>query len=228
MICKNIENIKENIKEIAIQAGRNPGEITLVAVSKRHPVERIQEAISCGHKNFGENYIQEMVDKKEVIGHQAEFHFIGNLQSNKAKFAARCCSVVETIDRFKIAKTLNNHLIDLDKKIDILIQVNIGHESQKSGIEENKVAALIKEVQQLHQLNILGLMTIPPFNEDPEKSRPYFIRLRKLSESLINEGTLSPTQRALSMGMSNDYHVAIEEGATIIRVGTSIFGTRPT
>ena len=227
MICANIENIKENINIIAVKAGRSPKEITLVAVSKRHPVESIQEAIDCGQKNFGENYIQEMLDKKEVLGASADFHFIGNLQSNKAKFAARCCSVVETIDRIKIAKTLNNHLRDLNKNLGVLIQVNIGHESQKSGTEEEKVAELIREVQQLPQLNILGLMTIPPFHDNPEESRPYFKKLRKLSESLINEGTLSQAQNALSMGMSNDYHVAIEEGATIVRVGTSIFGTRP-
>lgn len=227
MICTNIEKIKENINVIAVKAGRSPKDITLVAVSKRHPVTRIQEAIDCGQKNFGENYIQEMLDKKEVIGATADFHFIGNLQSNKAKIAARCCSVVETIDRIKIAKTLNNHLRDLDKTLDVLIQVNIGHESQKSGTEEEKAAELISEVQQLPQLNILGLMTIPPFHDNPEESRPYFKKLRNLSESLISEGTLSQAQNALSMGMSNDYHVAIEEGATIVRVGTSIFGTRP-
>lgn len=226
MICNNIDSILENIKNIALKSGRNPDEITLVAVSKKQSAQRIQEAISCGQKVFGENYIQEVQEKKEIIGDRVNFHFIGNLQSNKAHWAARYCCMVETVDRLKIAEMLNKHLLELGKTLDILVQVNIGLEPQKSGVAENEVANLIQSIQGLPQLRLRGLMTIPPFHNNAEDTRPYFANLKKLSNRLISQGILGKNQTALSMGMSSDYHVAIEEGATIVRVGTSIFGER--
>lgn len=226
MICKNIASIKENIKAIALNAGRDPRKITLVAVSKKQPIERLEEAIACGQHIFGENYIQEVQEKKEYTGETADFHFIGNLQSNKAHLAAHYCSMVETVDRLKIAKILNKHLQELGKTLDILIQVNIGLEPQKSGVAENEVTALIQSIQHLPQLRLRGLMTIPPFHDTAEESRPYFARLKEISDQLIRQGILEKAQAALSMGMSSDYHIAIEEGATIVRVGTSIFGER--
>lgn len=228
MITENIAEIKKSIAQAAIQANREPKDIRLVAVSKRFPAENLQTAINGGHTLFGENYIQEVQDKKEALGESVQIHFIGNLQSNKARLAAQNCSMVETVDRYKIAKALNKHMIELDRHLDILIQVNIGDDANKSGISKEKVIELIEQVQQLSHLDIRGLMTIPPFNDKPEETRVHFSNLRKLRDDLREKAILSAEEaKELSMGMSGDFQIAIEEGATIVRVGTAIFGNRP-
>ncbi|CAG37509.1 YggS family pyridoxal phosphate-dependent enzyme [Desulfotalea psychrophila] len=227
MICQNIAQVKERIAQAAKKAGRAPEDIQLVAVSKRLPAETVLQAIACGQQQFGENYIQEVQEKKELIGDKARFHFIGNLQSNKAKMAATYCSMVETVDRLKIAKALNKHSLELDKTLDILVQVNIGQDQNKSGTDKAEAAELIRQINKLPALRIRGLMTIPPLHKEPEDSRPHFRNLRTLAEKLVSENILQCDGRVeLSMGMSSDYHIAIEEGATIVRVGTAIFGTR--
>lgn len=227
MICSNIRLIKEKIEKAANRAGRQANDIKLVAVSKKFPAETVKEAINCGHSCFGENYIQEAQQKKEYLGEQVQIHFIGNLQSNKAKIAARISVMVETVDRIKIATILDKEARICDKKLDVLVQVNIGGELQKSGIEADRAEQLVTEIQNLPNLNLRGLMTIPPFHLNPEDTRPYFVKLRKLSEQLITSGLLTENQKELSMGMSGDFETAIEEGATIVRVGTAIFGKRP-
>ena len=226
-IAENIKRITENISTIALGCGRAPEDIQLVAVSKRFPASAIAEAIEAGHTVFGENYIQEAESKFDEIGNKCRFHFIGHLQSNKAKIAARIFDVIETVDSLKLAKTLSKHLLSIDRTMKILLQVNIGEDENKSGMAAEQAEQLLIDIQDLPNIDVIGLMTMPPFTEDPELARPYFRQLRMLAESLTEKGLFSKDRRVeLSMGMSNDYHVAIQEGATIIRVGTAIFGQR--
>ena len=228
MIQENLHKIRETISEVATHCNRNPEDIRLVAVSKRFPVEVMREAIAAGQMIFGENYIQEAVQKKNLLGEVVKLHFIGNLQSNKAKFAVDTCSMVETVDRLKIAKAMNRYLEETEHSLDVLIQVNIGFDKNKSGVSPDESETLLKEIRDLPMLRVRGLMTMPPFMEDPEAVRPFFRDLRRLSEKLEDNGLLGDHGKTeLSMGMSHDYQVAIEEGATLIRVGTAIFGQRP-
>ncbi|BHH83930.1 YggS family pyridoxal phosphate-dependent enzyme [Desulforhopalus sp. 52FAK] len=227
MIASNLRQIKETIQLTAIKCGRPPTDIKLIAVSKRFSADKIQEAFLAGHELFGENYIQEVTVKKPLIPKEAKIHFIGNLQSNKAKVAAECCDMVETVDREKLGRALNKHCAKLGKTLDILVQVNIGNDPNKSGVAEGMAAPLLTKLNEMSNLKVCGLMTIPPLTNSKEESRFYFRELRKLSEKLNNQGLFPKTDRIeLSMGMSGDFNIAIEEGATIIRVGTAIFGQR--
>ncbi len=226
-IAENIEFIKNKITLAANACGRSPEEIQLVAVSKRFPVSAIEEAIDCGHTVFGENYIQEAEEKANIVGDRCHIHFIGHLQSNKAKIAARIFDVIETVDSLKLATALNRHLEAADRTIDILLQVNIGHDENKSGVEPDMAENVLRDINTLSNLRVIGLMTMPPFTDDPELARPHFRQLRLLAEDLKQKNLFPHTEKVeLSMGMSNDFHIAIEEGATIIRVGTAIFGQR--
>ena len=228
MIQENLHKIRETISEVASHCNRNPEDIRLVAVSKRFPVEVMREAIAAGQMIFGENYIQEAVQKKNLLGEVVKLHFIGNLQSNKAKFAVDTCSMVETVDRLKIAKAMNRYLEETERSLDVLIQVNIGFDQNKSGVSPDESETLLKKIRDLPRLRVRGLMTMPPFMDDPEAVRPFFRDLRRLSEKMEDKGLLGDHGKTeLSMGMSHDYQVAIEEGATLIRVGTAIFGQRP-
>lgn len=228
MIQENLYKIRETISEVATRCNRNSEDIRLVAVSKRFPVEVMREALAAGQMIFGENYIQEAVQKKNLLGEVVKLHFIGNLQSNKAKFAVDTCSMVETVDRLKIAKAMNRYLEETERSLDVLIQVNIGFDQNKSGVSPDESETLLKKVRDLPRLRVRGLMTMPPLMDDPEAVRPFFRDLRRLSEKMEDKGLLGDHGKTeLSMGMSNDYQVAIEEGATLIRVGTAIFGQRP-
>ncbi|MBU0960755.1 MAG: YggS family pyridoxal phosphate-dependent enzyme, partial [Proteobacteria bacterium] len=212
----------------ARNCGRDPATVKLVAVSKHHPSASIVEAIAAGQHLFGENYIQEAADKRQAIGDNAAFHFIGHLQSNKAKLAAELFTMIETIDRYKLAKALDSHLEKLDKTLDILIQVNIGRDPKKSGILAEEAKDLLKQIASLSRLRPKGLMTMPPFTVDHTESRNYFKSLRLLAFELGEQGLFYDNESIeLSMGMSHDFAVAIEEGATLIRIGTAIFGERP-
>jgi len=229
MIAENIQKIQTSIAQAAQRAGRNPSDIKLVAVSKRFPASAVLEAYSAGQLFFGENYIQEVQHKKECIPTKAFIHFIGHLQTNKAKIAAETCNMIETIDRIKLGRTLNKHLIKLNKKMDILVQVNIGEDPAKSGINANDTEHLLVQLNELNNIRVCGLMTMPPFVNDPELSRPYFYKLNTLCLKMKGKGLFPGTDKPeLSMGMSSDFHIAIEEGATIVRIGTAIFGSRPT
>lgn len=227
MICANIAHLRGRIAETARKSGRNPDDIQLLAVSKNMTVEKIEEARQCGQKMFGENFIQEAQAKIEHCDPSIVWHFIGHLQSNKAKQAARLFQLIETVDRLKLAQALNRHAAHYGKILDILIQVNVGQEKQKSGIPPQGAEQLIRETRKLEHLRIRGLMTIPPYADNPELSRPYFRILKKLADEFSKKGYF--TNKApliLSMGMSADYTVAVEEGATLVRVGTAIFGNR--
>ncbi|MDO9043367.1 MAG: YggS family pyridoxal phosphate-dependent enzyme [Desulfocapsaceae bacterium] len=227
MINRTLQDIRQKITETAIQCGRDPATIKLVAVSKNFPVSDIQEAIRAGQFLFGENYIQEAAQKKTEIGDTASFHFIGHLQSNKAKLAAQIFEMIETIDRYKLAAALDKELKYLGKTLDVLVQVNIGQEPQKSGILPQDTEELLKRLLLLSNLKVRGLMAIPPYSDNPEHTRPYFKTLRLLAEEMNKKNYFSDsTCVELSMGMSSDYTIAIEEGATFIRIGTALFGNR--
>lgn len=226
-IAQNLEEIYEEVAKIATRCGRSPKDIQIVAVSKRFPTEAIKEAHKAGQMLFGENYIQEAEKKIEELDSKPLFHFIGHLQRNKAKTAARLFDCIETVDSFKLAKSLNGHLEREGKVLKILLQVNIGEDPKKAGTTEQDTEQLLQEIQQLPHLRTVGLMTMPPLTGTPEEARPYFRNLRKLSERLASRGLFDSGHKIeLSMGMSGDFPIAIEEGATIIRIGTAIFGTR--
>ena len=226
-ILKNLEKIRQSITETAIACDRDPASIKLLAVSKRHPVTSIQEAIAAEQFLFGENYMQEAQEKCKTTTN-ASFHFIGHIQSNKAKLAAELFTMVETVDRLKLAKALNKHLEKIGKELDILIQVNIGNDPKKYGISPDDTEALLQGIQALSHLRPRGLMTMPPFTTDPDETRRYFRQLRLLSANCAEKNLFSDNRNVeLSMGMSHDYRIAIEEGSTYIRIGTAIFGNRP-
>lgn len=227
-IAENVHSIRKIIRETAMKYDRDPTSIQLIAVSKRHPMAAITEAVEAGQFVFGENYMQEASEKIKAAPDKSTFHFIGHIQSNKAKQAAELFSMIETVDRFKLAKALNKHLQKLDRTLDILIQVNIGNDPNKSGISPEKTAELLKQIKIFTQLKPVGLMTIPPFTEDKAMAATHFRNLRLLSIDLAKQGLFSKNDSVeLSMGMSHDFEIAIQEGATIIRIGTAIFGTRP-
>ncbi|HER62668.1 MAG TPA: YggS family pyridoxal phosphate-dependent enzyme [Desulfobacteraceae bacterium] len=227
MICANLDNIRRSIALAAEKAGRNPDGIQLLAVSKRVDAATVKKAWQCGQKLFGENFVQEAQSKIELLDPSISWHFIGHLQSNKAKLAARLFGLIETVDRLKLARSLNRHAAELSKTLDILIQVNVGEERQKSGVLPQNAEQLIREIGELEHLRIRGLMTMPPFTDNPELSRPHFRSLKKIADEFSVKGYFSnDAPFILSMGMSGDYPVAIEEGATLVRVGTAIFGKR--
>ncbi|WP_446008556.1 YggS family pyridoxal phosphate-dependent enzyme [Candidatus Electrothrix sp.] len=228
MICANLEYIRSIIEKTAQKCGRDPQEIKLVAVSKRMPAAMITEAQQCGQILFGENYLQDAEAKIQQLPSSLRWHFIGHLQSNKAKMAAELFQMIETVDRLKIARALDRHAEAFMKKLDILIQINVGREPQKSGILPEDALELLQALQPLTNLRIRGLMTMPPYGREPEESRPFFQTLKKLSLELADKSLFYDNKTVeLSMGMSGDFTVAIEEGATLVRVGTAIFGTRP-
>ncbi len=228
MIARNLEKLKDSIAGTARRCGRDENSIRLVAVSKRFPAEAVTEAHRAGQLLFGENYIQEAEEKYRAVAPEVRFHFIGHLQTNKARIAAEIFSMVETVDRKKLAVVLNKHLTSLNRQLDILIQVNIGRDSNKSGVEPTKTAQLLEDIATLPMLRPRGLMTMTPFTDDPEDARPYFRDLRLLAESMAAQKLFCDNKNVeLSMGMTNDYQVAIEEGATLVRIGTAIFGERP-
>ena len=213
----------ERMEKAARRVGRNPGEVKLVTVSKTVDVERIREAIEGGASILGENYVQEAQKKIEVIGKAVSWHFIGHLQSNKVKVAVRLFDAVHCVDGMALAEELNRRAQQVERKIPVMIEVNLSGETTKFGAEEGNVFALARGILRLEHLSLEGLMTMPPYFDDPEMSRPFFVQLRALKETLAKEGI---PLKDLSMGMSNDFEVAIEEGATHVRVGTAIFGTR--
>lgn len=227
MICDNLNRILETIAQSARRAGRSSEDVRLAAVSKLVDAATIQQAVDCGQLIFGENYLQEAAGKIPQFSPTVQWRFIGHLQSNKARQAVELFDAVETVDRLKIARALDSHAEVLQKSLSILIQVNIGREKQKSGVLPEEAEQLARAIGQETRLRIEGLMAMPPWSDDPEQSRPYFRELRQLSKQLASKGLFADNDHIeLSMGMSGDYPVAVEEGATIVRVGTALFGNR--
>jgi hypothetical protein len=215
--------VREKIEKAARKVGRDPNEIKLVAVSKTVEASRIKEAIEAGVSILGENYVQEAQKKIEEIGRPVSWHFIGHLQSNKAKYAIRLFNMIHSLDSVPLAEELNRRAEQADRVMKVMIEVNLSKEATKFGTDEEVVVNLAKRIQNLNHLSLEGLMTMPPYFDSPEMSRPYYIGLRELKERMKKEGI---SMKELSMGMSNDFEIAIEEGATYVRVGTAIFGAR--
>ena len=208
------------------KAGRDPGRIKLVAVSKTVEPARIRDAIEAGVTILGENYIQEARRKIEEIGHGVQWHMVGHLQSNKSKYAVTLFDYIHSVDSISLAREIDRRAAQKGRSIRALVEVNLSGEASKFGIGPDEAMELIRQIASLKNVFIEGLMTMPPYFDDPEKARPYFIRLRELRDRIQAEGVEGVQMDELSMGMSGDFEAAIEEGATMIRVGTAIFGER--
>jgi hypothetical protein len=230
-IADNVAEIRERIARAAVKVGRGADSITLMAVSKTVEPERIKEAYAAGLHVFGENRVQEFEGKSAALGElkDAEWHLIGHLQSNKVKKAAELFRTVDSVDSLRLAEKLNQSAADSNKKLDVLIEIKVGQEESKAGItlDSPELENLLRAAPQLTNLQIRGLMTVPPFTEDPEGARLYFRMLRDLRDQIAARQLPAIQMDVLSMGMSHDFEVAIEEGSTCVRVGTAIFGTRP-
>jgi PLP dependent protein len=223
----NIERIRSAIAGAALRAGRKVSDVRLMAVTKTVDDDGIMEAIEAGVDIIGESYVQEAKRKIEKMGRNIEWHMIGYLQSNKAKYAVKLFDMIHSVDRMDLAVELDRRAGAADLATKILIEVNISGEKTKSGVPYEEAMRLVKDISSLDNLSIQGLMTMAPWFDNPEDARPYFKALRELRDRIINANIVRADMRELSMGMSGDYEVAVEEGATIVRVGRSIFGERP-
>jgi PLP dependent protein len=223
-IPERLAAVRASIEEASRRSGRAPSSVRLVAVSKTKPLEAIRKAYETGQRDFGENYVQEMVEKASALVdlEGLRFHFIGALQRNKAKACASVGKLVHTVDREEIAAELDRRTGALGRVLDVLVEVNVGDEASKAGCRPDRLTSLLDAARRRANLRVVGLMAIPPYLDDPEAVRPYFARLRELRDAHGGASALPE----LSMGMSHDFHVAIEEGATLVRVGTAIFGAR--
>jgi pyridoxal phosphate enzyme (YggS family) len=222
-IKENLLRVMERLEKAAQRSKRDPSEIKLVAVSKTVEAARIKEAIEAGVSILGENYVQEAKRKIEEIGRSVAWHFIGHLQSNKAKYVVYLFDMIHSLDNIPLAEELSRRAEQADRMIKVLMEINLSGEATKFGTDEGEILNLARRILQLSHLSLEGLMTMPPYFDSPEMSRPYYVKLRELKERLVREGI---PMKELSMGMSNDFEIAIEEGATYVRVGTAIFGPR--
>jgi pyridoxal phosphate enzyme (YggS family) len=229
VIADAVTAVRERIARAAARAGRAADEITLIAVSKTHPAEAVRQAFAAGVRDFGENKVQEATSKIEGLAslraQGLRWHLIGHLQSNKARKAAALFDRIHSVDSAALAAKLDAEAEDLGAPQSVFVQVELAGETTKTGLSESALLPALEVVRGLHHLRVVGLMTLPPYSEDPERTRPYFRKLRVLRDFALERGLLGG--RELSMGMSGDYEVAIEEGATLVRVGTAIFGPRP-
>jgi pyridoxal phosphate enzyme (YggS family) len=229
-ISEDIAWVRERVAAATRRAGRRPEDVALMAVSKTFPPERIREAYAAGLRMFGENRVQEFVGKTNLLRDLAgaEWHMIGHLQTNKAAKAVELFTAVDSVDSLRLAEKLNFSAGQLGKKLGVLIEINVGAEAAKSGVssESPELEELLRAAPQLEHLEFRGLMTIPPFPDDPQQARPYFRKLRELRDQIAARRLPNLSMEVLSMGMSHDFEVAIEEGSTCVRVGTAIFGER--
>jgi pyridoxal phosphate enzyme (YggS family) len=225
-IADNLKTVQDRIAAAAGRAGRDPSSVKLVVVTKTVDVERVREAVAAHAAILGENRVQEAKEKIEKLGPVAHWHLIGRLQTNKAKYAVRLFDMIHSVDSLELAKELDKQAAKINKKQDVLIQVNIAGEASKAGASLDDAPALVKEAAKLEHIAIKGLMAMPPFLDDPEALRPYFRKLRELAAGIARENIPGLSMQELSMGMSGDFETAVEEGATLVRVGTAIFGER--
>lgn len=226
-ITENLAVIKQRIQRACLRANRDPAQVKLIGVSKTVPADRVREGIQAGVTLLGENYVQEAQEKiAQLQGLGASWHFIGHLQSNKARVAVDLFDLIHTVDRNSLAKELNRRAEQTGRRLDVLLEVNVGEEASKSGASQQDLVALFRYASSLDGLAVRGLMALPPYLEDPEQVRPYFQQMRVLLDRLRQDAARPEQLSELSMGMSHDFEVAIEEGATFIRVGTALFGER--
>ena len=227
-LAARFAGVKASVAAAAEQCDRNPSEISLIAISKTHPASVIKELIALGATDLGENRVQEAETKIPEVGQKsARWHLVGHLQTNKARKALGLFDVIHSLDSIELARRLDRVCVEIGREsLPLLIQVDLGHEETKTGVDEKELPQLVETVQQLERLKLIGLMTLPPFFEDPKQARPYFRRLRELRDEFAGKGAFGERGGELSMGMTHDFAVAIEEGATMVRIGTAIFGER--
>lgn len=225
-IHTNLQNIRQQIEEAALKAGRNPQDITLVAVTKTVPVERIEEALQCGITHIGENRVQEAQQKYPVIGERVCWHLIGHLQTNKVKYVLPMFQLIHSVDRLNLAEEISRQANQRNMTAKILVQVNVAGEDTKYGLDPAQTIEFVRHISHLPGLKIEGLMTIAPFVDDQEEVRPVFRTLRQQADTIRELKIPGVNMDILSMGMTGDYTVAVEEGATLVRVGSGIFGSR--
>lgn len=226
MLKENLTKVEENIQKACDKAGRKRSEVTLIAVSKTKPVEMLQEIYDDGIREFGENKVQEMCEKMELMPQDIKWNMIGHLQTNKVKYIIGKTSLIHSVDSLKLAEEIQKQAVKHDVTADILVEVNIANEESKFGISKDETIQMVRDIAKLDHLKIKGLMTIAPFVENPEDNRLYFREIKQLSVDINNQNIDNVSMDVLSMGMTGDYMVAIEEGATMVRVGTGIFGER--
>lgn len=226
MIQENLEEVEAKIKNACIRAGRQRNEVTLIAVSKTKPVEMLQEAYQTGIRDFGENKVQEMTEKYEVLPKDIRWHMIGHLQRNKVKYLMGKTCLIHSVDSLRLAEEISRQSVNHGIISAILIEVNIANEESKFGTTRQESVELVQEISKLPGIQICGLMTIAPFVENPEENRKFFRQIKELSVDIEQKNIDNVTMKILSMGMTGDYEVAIEEGSTMVRVGTGIFGSR--
>lgn len=227
-LSSRLTRVREQIAAAAERSGRQVEEVTLIAISKTHPASAIERLIELGATDIGENRVQEAEEKIVEVGRgKARWHLVGHLQANKARRAVNLFDVIHSLDSVELARRLDRLCEEEGReKLPVLIQVDLGHEETKSGIDESQLPRLVETLGPLHRLQPVGLMTLPPFFENPEHNRPFFRQLRKLRDELASGGAFGDQPGELSMGMTHDFEVAIEEGATMVRIGTAIFGER--
>ncbi len=226
MLGDNLKIVQDNIRCACERAGRSVDEITLIAVSKTKPLSDIEELIAYNVTEFGENKVQELVDKYENVSKPVNWHLIGHLQTNKVKYIVDKACLIHSVDSYKLALEIEKEAVKKNVIANILVQVNVANEETKFGLDTSQVIGLVEEISKLPHIKIKGLMTIAPFVENPEENRAYFSQLKQLSLDIKSKNIDNVDMSILSMGMTNDYEVAIEEGATMVRVGTGIFGER--
>ena len=226
MLKDNLKKVEENIQAACDRSGRNRDEITLIAVSKTKPVEMLQEIYDENIRDFGENKVQELCDKIEKMPSDIKWHMIGHLQRNKVKYIVGKVALIHSVDSYRLAEEISIQAKKHNTTVPILVEVNIAHEESKFGISEEDAILLVKEISELENIRIMGLMTIAPYVENPEDNRMYFRKIKELSVDINSKNIDNVSMEIISMGMTGDYEVAIEEGATMVRVGTGIFGAR--
>ncbi len=226
MIAENLQTVEKKIRQACEKAGRNRSEVTLVAVSKTKPIPDLEEAYKEGIRVFGENKVQELTDKYEQMPKDIQWHMIGHLQRNKVKYLIGKTELIHSVDSLRLAETIEKEAEKKQCVVKILIEVNVAEEDSKFGVHTEEVLPLIQKISSFSHIKICGLMTIAPNVKNPEENRPYFAKLRKLLVDINGKNIDNINMDILSMGMTNDYEVAIEEGATMVRVGTGIFGVR--
>lgn len=226
MLSENLAEVEKNISRACLKSGRSREEVTLIAVSKTKPVHMLQEAYDLGIRTFGENKVQELTEKYDALPSDIQWHLIGHLQRNKVKYIIDKAALIHSVDSLRLAETIEKEARKHDLTANVLIEVNVAKEESKFGVLPEELDSFVDKIAQFSHIRVKGLMTIAPFTENPEENRPFFAGLRKLSVDIAAKNIDNITMSILSMGMTGDYQVAIEEGATMIRVGTGIFGAR--
>lgn len=226
MVSENYRQILDKVNKVAIESDRNTDDVTLIAVSKTKPIELLKEAYEAGARDFGENKVQEIMDKYPLMPSDVKWHMIGHLQTNKVKYIVDKVEMIHSVDSLKLANEIDKQAKKVNRIVKVLIEVNVGEEDTKFGLNVDETENLVREIAKLSNVKIMGLMTVAPYVDDPEKNRGIFCALKQLSVDIDSKNIDNVNMLCLSMGMSGDYEVAISEGATFVRVGTSIFGHR--